>query len=187
MKALKHVVLAMLMIGLASIPAWAAYHHEGEADADKFLSVYPDKAGTKLDHCALCHTGGDGPKGPLGSCQWCHYHWGYDGQAGGTIDGTMNDYGRAYRVAGQLASSLTSIETLDSDNDNFSNIEEINAGTYPGNSNDYPGLTVAPYRIYTRAQIEAMNASHAVFADEHLAVRGLLRRVHGRSIERPAR
>ena len=37
---------------------WCAYHHEGEQDAAKFLSVYPDKAGTKLDHCALCHIAG---------------------------------------------------------------------------------------------------------------------------------
>jgi len=158
MKVLNKVVLAMLIIGLASIPTWAAYHHEGEADADKFLSVYPDKAGTKLDHCATCHTGGIGPKGPLGSCQWCHYHWGYDGQAGGTIDGTMNDYGRAYRDAGRLASSLVSIENSDSDSDTYSNIDEINAIRFPGDPGDDPSKVAAPYRIYTRAQIEAMNA-----------------------------
>ncbi len=36
------------------VPAgWCAYHHEGEKDAEKFLTVYPNKAGTKLDHCAL--------------------------------------------------------------------------------------------------------------------------------------
>ena len=26
-----------------------AYHHEGEMDASRFLEVYPDKQGTKLD------------------------------------------------------------------------------------------------------------------------------------------
>ena len=36
----------------------AAYHHAGEADAPIFLLAYPNKAGTKLDSCSLCHSGG---------------------------------------------------------------------------------------------------------------------------------
>jgi len=161
MKVLRGVILTLLISAMVIIPAMAAYHHEGEADADKFLSVYPDKVGTKLDHCALCHAGGEYEKRPgvfvtLGSCQWCHYHWGYDGQAGGTIDGTMNNYGRAYRDAGRLASSLETIETQDSDGDSHSNIDEINALRFPGDDNDDPSKIPAPYRIYTRSQIEAM-------------------------------
>jgi hypothetical protein len=35
--------------------------------------------------------------------------------------------------------SFTAIEQLDSDLDGYSNIVEINALTYPGNANDYPG------------------------------------------------
>ena len=163
MKAFKHVLLALVLAGLTIAPAWAAYHHEGEADADKFLSTYPDKVGTKLDHCSLCHTGGQYEKKPdvwvtLGSCQWCHYHWGYDGQAGGTIDGTMNAYGRAYRDAGRLASSLVAIENLDSDGDTYSNIDEIDAVRYPGDANDDPSKVAAPFRVYTRAQVEALTA-----------------------------
>ncbi len=34
------------------------YHHGGESDSPKFLAVYPDKAGSKLDSCSSCHTGG---------------------------------------------------------------------------------------------------------------------------------
>ncbi len=148
----------MLIAGLASIPAWAAYHHQGEQDAAVFLSVYPDKAGTKIDHCALCHKGGEGPRSTLGSCQWCHYSYGYH-PPHGDIDDTLNQYGLDYRTYGQNSAAIVQIETLNSDedaNDTYTNIEEINAVTYPGNSSDYPGLTVAPYRIYTRAQVEAM-------------------------------
>ena len=66
----------LLAIGLVS-PAFAAYHHEGEEDAPKFLAQYPETAGTKLDLCATCHTGGErlnskGKMESLGSCQWCH-------------------------------------------------------------------------------------------------------------------
>ena len=46
-------VVALLVTGPGS--GWSAYHHEGEDDSAKFLSVYPEKAGSKLDHCALCH------------------------------------------------------------------------------------------------------------------------------------
>jgi hypothetical protein len=158
MKTVKLVMLVMVILGLAGVPAWAAYHHEGEQDAGKFLSAYPNTIGTKLDHCATCHTGGTGPKGELGSCQWCHYSFGYDGQAGGTIDGTMNEYGRAYRDAGRLASSFATIENVDSDGDTYSNIDEINAIRFPGNADDDPSKVPAPYRVYNRAQIEAMTA-----------------------------
>ncbi len=136
-----------------------AYHHEGEEDADKFLSVYPDKAGTKLDHCALCHTGGSyvnskGKTVSLGSCQWCHYTYKYDGS--GNILETMNSYGQDYHDNGKNAAAVTAIENMDSDNDEFTNIEEIRANRFPGNANDDPSKTIAPYRIYNRHQLEAM-------------------------------
>jgi hypothetical protein len=162
MKAIKQMMIALLVVGLASSPAWAAYHHAGEADADKVLSVYPDKAGTKLDHCALCHTGGQYTTGSgrvvtLGSCQWCHYTYGYH-PPHGDINATMNAYGQAYRDQGRSTASLTFIENLDSDNDTYANIAEINAIRYPGDPADDPSKVAAPYRIYTRAQIEAMTA-----------------------------
>ncbi|MFQ6051581.1 MAG: thrombospondin type 3 repeat-containing protein [Candidatus Hydrothermarchaeota archaeon] len=36
--------------------------------------------------------------------------------------------------------SLSRIEKLDSDHDGFSNYDELNAGTYPGDPNSYPGI-----------------------------------------------
>jgi len=99
---------------LSATAAFSAYHHEGERDADKFLSVYPEKVGTKLDPCALCHTGGayekNGKMTSLGSCQWCHYSYGYDGS--GNIQDTMKDYGKDYKIHGRNADAIQSIETL---------------------------------------------------------------------------
>lgn len=155
---------AVTMLAGAALFLWAgtgmaAYHHEGERDSDKFLEAYPEKAGTKLDHCATCHSGGQYERKPgkytsLGSCQWCHHSYGYDGA--GDIDQTMNDYGRAYKAAGRNAAALANIETDDSDGDGSANKDEIDADRFPGNPDDDPSKVPAPYRVYTRAQIEAL-------------------------------
>ena len=124
----------LFLIVVMVSPGFAAYHHEGENDSDKFISVYPDKAGTKLDHCALCHSGGQytnskGKLVSLGSCQWCHYSYGYDGLAGGSILDTLNTYGKNYHGNGRNAVAISNIENLDSDADGYTNIQEINANT----------------------------------------------------------
>ena len=95
-------LLCIVMAGICWM--WAgradcAYHHQGEMDSGAFLEAYPDKAGTKLDSCTLCHTGGKYEKKPgswvsLGSCQWCHYSYGYD--KSGNIANTLNPYGKDY-------------------------------------------------------------------------------------------
>ena len=149
---------ALLLVLMAST-AFSAYHHEGEQDAVKFLDVYPEKAGTKLDHCATCHTGGQYEKKPgkwtsLGSCQWCHYTYGYDGS--GNIGDTMNPYGIAFFVNGRSAEALRTVENDDSDEDGYTNIAEITANRFPGDPNDDPSKVVASFRIYTKAQLEAM-------------------------------
>lgn len=158
-------VFALIGLLITAAAATAAYHHEGENDADRFLQVYPDKAGTKLDHCALCHSGGEYEKKPgvfveLGSCQWCHRTYGYDGS--GNILGTLNTYGMAYRTNGSSAAAVTAIDNLDSDADGYTNREEILAGRFPGDDDDHPGLVAAPYRIYTKAQLMALG-SHTQF------------------------
>ena len=143
---------------------FAAYHHAGENDSDNFLAVYPSKADTKLDSCTLCHRGGSYEKGDppdtktiyLGSCQWCHRTYGYDGS--GNIAETMNAYGLAYEAAGRNAPAVSAINSLDSDGDGHANAQEIAATTFPGDDGDYPGLTPAPYRVYTLAQLEALGA-----------------------------
>ncbi|MDY6988960.1 MAG: GEGP motif-containing diheme protein [Thermodesulfobacteriota bacterium] len=156
---------SILLVGLMTSVAFCAYHHEGEEDAAKFLEAYPDKAGTKLDHCALCHSGGQYEKKPdvwvtLGSCQWCHYSYGYDGS--GNLGGTMNSYGLDYLSEGRSPAAVTAIENEDSDEDGYSNIAEITANRFPGDPDDDPSQVVASYRLYTKAQLEAM-PSHTQF------------------------
>ena len=58
MRNFKWMIGLMVVALLLGTSALAAYHHEGERDADKFLDACPAKAGTKLDNCNLCHSGG---------------------------------------------------------------------------------------------------------------------------------
>ena len=154
-----------LLLCIIASPGFAAYHHQGENDSSNFLTVYPDKASTKLDSCALCHCGGEVPNNKggtdlVGSCQWCHYAYGYDGLGpdgqGGNILETLNAYGLDYGVNGKDADAISAIENDDSDGDGYSNVTEIEATRYPGDATDDPTKTPAPYKVYTRAQLEAM-------------------------------
>jgi hypothetical protein len=160
------VLMGWLLPVLFVAPAgFCAYEHEGERDAANFLAVYPEKAGTKLDHCSLCHSGGSykdnkGKTVTLGSCQWCHYSYGYDGS--GDIATTINAYGHDYQTNGRSTSAIEAIKNLDSDGDTFSNEVEIEADRFPGNSTDDPTKVPAPFRVYTRAQLEAMG-THTQF------------------------
>ncbi len=152
-------IVSLLFVMLMATVAFSAYHHEGENDANNFLAIHPDKAGTKLDHCALCHTGGQYEKKPgkwvsLGSCQWCHYTYGYDGS--GNIIDTINPYGMAYLINGRNQASVTAIENIDSDGDGYTNGSEIAANRFPGDQNDDPDKVPAPSRVYTKAQLEGM-------------------------------
>lgn len=136
-----------------------AYLHHGDRDSAAFLAAYPDKAGTKLDSCALCHAGGYYEKKPgvresLGSCQWCHNAYGYD--KSGNIADTLNPFGRDYLAKGCGAAALAAIAGLDSDGDGFSNKEEIAAAKYPGNPDDDPGKVTAPYRIYDKTDLMSL-------------------------------
>jgi len=66
-------------------------------------------AGSKLDSCNLCHPGGSTSQ--------------------------RNPYAVAYAASGY---NFGSIESADSDGDGYTNIEEIAAGTFPGDPNDFP-------------------------------------------------
>jgi hypothetical protein len=165
MRKFKWTTGLMIVLLLLGTSAFAAYHHEGERDADKFLDAYPTKAGTKLDNCNLCHRGGSYVDSKdktveLGSCQWCHQTYGYDGA--GDIDDTINAYGAAYKNAGRNALAVAQIDGLDSDGDGYANADEIAVNSFPGAADDHPGLTQAPYRIYTRDQLAALG-SHTQF------------------------
>ena len=148
----------MLLLGIQTVNA--AYHHEGEQDSGNFLAQYPDKAGTKLDHCALCHSGGSytkstGSEVSLGSCQWCHYITDY-GKDNVNIEQTINAYGKAYHDNGRNQDAISRIDSLDSDGDASLNQQEILANSFPGNADDTPYLQMAPSKIYTKSDLQAL-------------------------------
>ena len=156
--------LAVLLIGVGIVffspvgTVTAAYHHMGEIDSGHFLSVFPDKAGTKLDSCNLCHTGGsytsNGKTVSLGSCQWCHYKTEYGKQSTpANLEATLNPYGLDYLLAGRSPAAVQTIAGLDSDGDGYINADEIAAVRYPGDKADDPTKVPAPYRVFTREQL----------------------------------
>ena len=159
MKKTFFIIITLMFFVLNASISFSAYHHEDEMDSDRFLAAYPEKTGTKLDHCALCHSGGQyinskGAEVSLGSCQWCHYSYGYDGS--GNIAYTLNLYGKDYYFNGRDTAAFENIKNFDSDGDGFSNDQEIQADRFPGNANDDPTQKTAPFRIYTKAELEAM-------------------------------
>ncbi len=159
------VLLIVAAALLAAGPALGAYHHMDEQDAPKFQQAYPHLVGTKLDDCALCHAGGEYEKKPgkfvtVGSCQWCHMTYGYDGS--GDVMETLNNYGSDYLSAGRSVSAFAAIESLDSDNDTYTNKQELDAIRYPGDAGDDPSLVPAPRIVYTLEELEAME-SHTQF------------------------
>ncbi|WMW22971.1 PGF-CTERM sorting domain-containing protein [Methanolobus mangrovi] len=81
----------------------------------------------------------------LDSCVICHT---------GPNGGSLNSYGRA------SGGNFVSIEDRDSDGDGFSNIDEINALTFPGDANDFPEpvpeLISEPIDNVTEAPVEEM-------------------------------
>lgn len=165
MKRLATLMLCTLFLAGAAGSALGAYHHMDEQDAPKFQQAYPDLIGTKLDDCTLCHSGGQYEKKPgkwatEGSCQWCHRTYGYDGS--GDIEETLNPFGRDYRDAGRSVAAFAAIEGLDSDNDTYSNLEEIEAIRFPGSSDDDPSKIPAPRIVYTLEELEDMTG-HSQF------------------------
>lgn len=153
------VITGILIAFFAASAAFSSYHHRGEEDSAQFLKAYPDKAKTKLDSCGLCHTGGQYEKKPgmfisMGSCQYCHYKYGYD--ESGNIDDTLNPYGRDYLKNGRNEAAIKAIDSKDSDGDGYSNKSEIEAVRFPGNKEDDPTKKTAPSRVYTREQLEAL-------------------------------
>ena len=144
----------------------AAYHHMGEADSPKFQEAYPDLAGTKLDSCTLCHRGGSyvdssNKTRTLGTCQWCHYSYGYD--ASGDIKETLNSYGNDYVNAGRSTGALASIESKDSDGDTYTNKQELAALAFPGDPDDNPGKIPAPRIAYSLDEIKNNLPLHKEF------------------------
>jgi len=147
-------ILALVFLGLTAGVGLAGYQHNGEKDLAVFETAYPFVKGTKLDQCTTCHSGGKSGKSTFGSCQWCHFTTSY-GTTGDYLD-TLNSYGLAYNGAGRNAAALQTIESIDSDGDGYTNIDEINTLHYPGDATDDPTKVAAPSRILSRKQLLAL-------------------------------
>jgi hypothetical protein len=144
------MVLGILLTIITATLAMAAYSsHQNDRDINNFLTVYPFAKSTKLDDCSLCHTSGKIGKNTYGSCDYCHQVYKTQPPHGDILK-TLNPYGAAYDLEGRTQAALKAIEGLNSDGDAspdgvpYTNIDEITALTFPGNSLDYPGLVPAP-------------------------------------------
>jgi len=86
------------------------------SDLRVFNTEY-NTSGTRLDTCTVCHTTG----------------------------ANLDQYGMDMsNQTGTTEKRLTNIEILDSDGDGFSNIDEIQNLTFPGNPADTPASTINP-------------------------------------------
>ncbi|HVP80610.1 MAG TPA: GEGP motif-containing diheme protein, partial [Thermodesulfobacteriota bacterium] len=72
----------------------------------------------------------------------CHQTYGT--KAPHTPPVPLNSYGADYKTVGRTTASFQAIQNLDSDGDGKTNLEEIQALTFPGDPRDYPGLVSAP-------------------------------------------
>lgn len=80
-----------------------------------FEKTYPEAAGSRIDACNLCH----------------------DSPGGGDA---RNSYGLSYASSEH---NFAAIENTDSDGDGYTNLQEIQNLTFPGDANDHP-TTQAP-------------------------------------------
>ncbi len=100
-----------------------------------FQKTYPKTVGTRIDYC-ICHLdhSGGGPRNSFG------------------VDFANNNH------------NLKSIENKDSDRDGFSNVDEINSLTNPGDNADYPKDRNPPEIKITEP------ANGAVFTDKNVTI-----------------
>ena len=105
------------------------------------------------------------PTTTLNSCTVCH-----------TSPPTLNPYGDAWLASGY---SFAAIEASDSDGDGFSNIAEIQAGTFPGNPASKPAAadttppTVSGFAIPATSTSLAI-AINSLTATDNVAVTGFI-------------
>ena len=136
------IITIVMMIGVASA-------------LPEFLDVFNTKYGTHrmtLDSCDLCHTQ---PK-PLKSL--------FDFVPDVVVKiknrvtlqkpNNLNPYGMDFEknLKNGTSAALSIIEPLDSDKDGISNINEINNGTFPGDTKDKVGKPINKYNQYNQVK-----------------------------------
>ncbi|MBU1700904.1 MAG: hypothetical protein KJ970_14090 [Candidatus Eisenbacteria bacterium] len=127
--------------------------HENDTDSDNLIAVYPALLGTRLDDCQTCHTGGivtdaDQKEFYLNPCSYCHLVPTPDASftvgIPGSFEATLNPFGLDYKNKGRDQKALKDIDGIDSDDDGFTNIDELIQGRYPGDAGSKPGQPFAP-------------------------------------------
>ena len=104
----KHPWYLMIMVFAFIVTGLVSEAYAKSSYLTSFNTTYPT-APTTIKNCTLCHPNG--------------------------TTSQLNGYASAYKSA---AYNYKSIEALDSDADGFTNIAEINAGTYPGLATSVP-------------------------------------------------
>jgi hypothetical protein len=116
---MKRKVIVVLLVALVAAPLLFAGVAEARQTFYNNLTrdVYPQLEGTKFETFR---------------CLWCHVE---------DRAGPRNPYGLDYEAEYNTTDMLTAavnIEQIDSDGDGYTNIEEINAATWPGFADDTP-------------------------------------------------
>jgi hypothetical protein len=115
----RYFLLVMIVLSglvLLATVVWLSHPATVSANSNDLASVdakYPNIVGTRIDSCSLCHTSAP----------------------------ALNAYGAAYLAAGRNTAAFAAIENLDSDGDGWTNIQEIMALTFPGNTSDHPAAS----------------------------------------------
>ncbi len=139
--------------------------HENDADIHALVNAYPHLVGTRLDDCQTCHQGGqvedeDGKTSEMNPCTFCHLIVYPDESivsgAPTAYQDTLNPYGLDYLGAGRSLEALRAIEGQDSDGDSHSNLDEISALRYPGDSSSQPGQPTVPLVTLGWDDVQAM-------------------------------
>ena len=122
------MVIASLVVfgGFLAFARWSTVL-ANTPDINSVHTRYPGMVGTRIDSCSLCHT---------------------------SSIPNLNPYGMAYRSSGRTPAALAAIESLDSDGDGYTNLQEITALTFPGDPGDHPAAATptSPPPTATRVQ-----------------------------------
>jgi hypothetical protein len=117
-----YIHLGLIAVGALAVLTAAllnSSHHSVSAapgDLSSAIAKYPNIANSVLNQCSLCHLG---------------------------YPPNLNPYGAAYKAAGRNSTAFATIENLDSDKDGFTNLQEINSLTFPGDSASFPAIPTA--------------------------------------------
>jgi len=116
----ENLILPVMLV-LVVLFLWSGKGYARSGYLTDFNGKY-GTTGTALDSCLVCHAA----------------------TASGGRSNNRNNYGTAWATAGTNLAAFGAIEGADSDGDSFTNIQEINARTFPGDPNSKPAAANQP-------------------------------------------